>query len=203
MEFNLLKLLGLPVFAYLLGAIPFGLVLTRIFTAVDIRHAGSGNIGANNVRRLAGMPLAVLTLAGDVLKGFVPALIALSAGIEDHAWQDVYTCIVAFSAFSGHLYPVYLRFRSGGKGVATAAGCFLVISPAACFVSILVYVLCICMFSRSSVGSLGASAVLPIAVWKASASVVISGFAILVAAMIFIRHRDNIKRLVAGTEPTI
>lgn len=202
-KFGLMEFLGLPVVAYLLGSIPFGIFFTRLLTAVDIRKAGSTNIGATNVYRLAGMLPAVLTLAGDVLKSAVTVFIALSSGIENPMMQDGYICFVALSAFAGHLYPVYLGFRSGGKGVATAVGCFLVISPVACCVSILVFVLCICLFNRASVGSLVASAVLPIAVWKASCSIVILGFALFVMVMIFIRHHDNIKRIISGKEPTL
>ena len=113
---------GLVIFAYLFGSIPFGLVLTRLFTSVDIRREGSGNIGATNVRRLAGTPLGILTLAGDVSKGALPVYLSQMVTASTIIPQEVYVSIVALAAFLGHLYPLYLKLKSGGKGVATAAG---------------------------------------------------------------------------------
>jgi len=199
----LIKTFGLPVFAYLLGSVPWGLVLTKTFTTVDIRQNGSGNIGATNVRRLAGNTLGVLTLAGDIVKGALPVWLAMKITVPGNPWNDIYISIVALAAFSGHLYPVYTKFKQGGKGVATAAGCFLVISPMACFVAVLVFILFVCGFDRVSAGSLAASAVLPVAVWKATQSGVLAGCAAVTAGFIYIRHRENIKRLLSGTEPVI
>jgi len=199
----MLEFLALPVFAYLFGSIPWGVVWTRLFTTVDIRQHGSGNIGATNVKRVAGSTLGALTLAGDVLKGALPVWIAVSITGADNTWSEVFIAVVALAAFAGHLFPVFLKFKSGGKGVATAAGCFLVISPAAGIVAVLVFIMFVCWWNRVSVGSLAAAAVLPIAVWEASNSGIITGCAALTAVFIYIRHKDNIKRLMAGTEPTI
>lgn len=201
--FNMLKFIALPVFAYLLGSIPWGLVLTRMFTSVDIRQHGSGNIGATNVRRLAGPVLGALTLAGDALKGAVPVWLALTLTGPGDVRGESYIAIVALCAFAGHLYPVFLKFKSGGKGVATAAGCFLVISPAAGIVAILVFIMFVCWWDRVSAGSLAAAAVLPIAVWEASHSGIFTVCAVATTIFIYIRHKDNIKRLWSGTEPTI
>ena len=123
----------LTVSAYFLGSIPFGLVLTRLFTSIDIRKTGSGNIGATNVRRMAGNLLGVLTLIGDVLKGALPVFLA-TALVRGEAGNipEMIIAFVATGAFIGHLFPVYLKFKTGGKGVATAFGCFLVISPWRC-----------------------------------------------------------------------
>ncbi|MFC1828160.1 glycerol-3-phosphate 1-O-acyltransferase PlsY [Thermodesulfobacteriota bacterium] len=197
----MIKYLGLPVFAYLLGSVPWGLVLTRAFTSVDIRQNGSGNIGATNVRRLAGNTLGALTLAGDIVKGALPVWLAVKITAPGNPWSDIYISLVALAAFSGHLYPVYTKFRQGGKGVATAAGCFLAISPIACIVAVLFFILFVCWFNRVSAGSLAASAVLPIAVWKATQSEILAGCAAVTAVFIYIRHRENIKRLLSGTEP--
>lgn len=199
----MLKFIALPVFAYLLGSIPWGLVLTRMFTSVDIRQHGSGNIGATNVRRLAGPVLGALTLAGDALKGAVPVWLALTLTGPGDVRGESYIAIVALCAFAGHLYPVFLKFKSGGKGVATAAGCFLVISPAAGIVAILVFIMFVCWLDRVSAGSLAAAAVLPIAVWEASHSGIFTVCAVATTIFIYIRHKDNIKRLWSGTEPTI
>ncbi len=201
--FNMLKFIALPVFAYLLGSIPWGLVLTRMFTSVDIRQHGSGNIGATNVRRLAGPVLGALTLAGDALKGAIPVWLALTITGPGDVRGESYIAIVALCAFAGHLYPLFLKFKSGGKGVATAAGCFLVISPVAGIVAILVFIMFVCWLDRVSAGSLAAAAVLPIAVWEASHSGVLTACAAVITIFIYARHKDNIKRLLSGTEPTI
>jgi len=199
----MIKLLILPFFAYLLGAIPWGLVLTRLFSSIDIRQAGSGNIGATNVRRVAGTTLGMLTLAGDILKGAVPVWLAVSLTDSNGFWASFYISLVAFAAFMGHLYPIYMKFKNGGKGVATAAGCFAVISPPALGVVILVFILFVCGFNRVSAASLGAAAVLPVAVWKATGSGVFTGCAAATAVFIGFRHKENIKRLLSGTEPTL
>jgi len=199
----MIKLLILPFFAYLLGSIPWGLVLTRLFTSINIRQEGSGNIGATNVRRVAGAKLGILTLAGDVLKGAVPVWLAVSLTDSNELWASFFISLVAFAAFMGHLYPIYMKFKNGGKGVATAAGCFAVISPPALGVVILVFILFVCGFNRVSGASLAAAAVLPVAVWKATGSGVLTGCAAATAVFIGFRHKENIKRLLSGTEPTL
>ena len=121
----MLKFIILPLFAYLLGSIPWGLVLTRLFTSVDIRQQGSGNIGATNVRRVAGTTLGALTLAGDVLKGAFPVWLAVTITAPNELWGEIYISLVAFAAFSGHLYPVYMKFKDGGKGLQLPEGALL------------------------------------------------------------------------------
>ncbi len=186
-------------FAYLLGSVPCGVILTRIFCDVDLRAAGSKNIGAYNVFRVAGKRLGLMTLGGDLFKGAIPVLVGIFwLGISD--WKgEVLVCLVALSAFAGHLFPVFLGFK-GGKGVATAAGCFLVISPFAFLACVLVYVLVLCCWGYSSAGSLSAAAILPGAIWLATHSLPITGCAFIMALLIFVRHADNIKRLLEGTE---
>jgi glycerol-3-phosphate acyltransferase PlsY len=199
----MIKLLVLPLFAYLLGSIPWGIVLTRMFTSADIRREGSGNIGATNVLRIAGPTLGALTLVGDMLKGGIPVWIAGVLATPNSFWGEIYISLVALAAFSGHLYPVYMRFKKGGKGVATAAGCFAVISPVAFMVAILVFIMFVCWLNIVSVASLAAAAVLPVAVWKATGSGVLTGCAVVTAILIYFRHTDNIKRLLKGAEPVI
>jgi glycerol-3-phosphate acyltransferase PlsY len=199
----MLKFIVLPLFAYILGSIPWGLVLTRLFTSVDIRQLGSGNIGATNVRRVAGTTLGALTLAGDVLKGAFPVWLAVTITAPNELWGEIYISLVALAAFSGHLYPVYMKFKDGGKGVATAGGCFVVISPMACAVAIVVFILFICLFNRASAASLAAAAALPVAVWYVIGSGVLTGCAVVTAIFIYFRHIDNIKRLLSGAEPSI
>ena len=112
----MIKYLVLPIFAYLLGSIPWGLILTRLFTSINIRQVGSGNIGATNVARMAGPGLGALTLTGDILKGGFPVWLAVSMTTPNEVWSDLFIAIVAFAAFTGHLYPVYMKFKNGGKG---------------------------------------------------------------------------------------
>jgi glycerol-3-phosphate acyltransferase PlsY len=199
----MIKFLILPFLAFLLGSIPWGLVLTRVFTSTNIRQEGSGNIGATNVRRVAGTKLGILTLAGDILKGALPVWLAVSLTDSNELWASFYISLVAVAAFMGHLYPIYMKFKNGGKGVATAAGCFAVISPPALGVVILVFILFVCGVNRVSAASLAAAAVLPVAVWKATGSGVFTGCAVMMAVFIGFRHKENIKRLFSGTEPTI
>jgi glycerol-3-phosphate acyltransferase PlsY len=193
------KIIILPLFAFLLGSVPWGVILTRLFSDTDVRKAGSGNIGAYNVYRLAGRRLGVMTLAGDLLKGAVPVLAAVCL-VEVSGWKgELWICLVALSAFAGHLYPIFLGFK-GGKGVATAAGCFLIISPLAFLVCVLVYLLGLCSTGYSSAGSLCAAVVLPIAIWFATHSLIMTCCAIVITFFIFARHTDNMKRLLEGTE---
>ncbi len=194
-------LTALLIFAYLLGAIPWGLILTRVFASDDIRMKGSGNIGATNVTREVGILPGVLTLAGDVIKGALPVYLARTAlGAADGS-GELYLAAVALAAFLGHLFPLYLKFRDGGKGVATAAGCFAVISLPAVLAACGIFTAVLLVSRRVSVGSLCAAVALPIAIWINTGSMVMTIAAGVVALLIFIRHQWNIKRLLAGTEP--
>jgi len=200
---NFLYSFGIFVFAYLLGSIPFGLVFTRIFTSVDIRQEGSGNIGATNVRRIAGTPMGLLTLASDVLKGVLPVYLAMSMSNPSHMEYEIIICLTALCAFLGHLYPIYMKFKNGGKGVATALGCFLVISPVACLAALLTFLVVALSSNHVSAGSLSAAGVLPVAVWIKTNSPVITTCAAVISIFMVYRHKDNIKRLLNGTENVI
>jgi glycerol-3-phosphate acyltransferase PlsY len=194
----------LPLIAYLLGSIPFGLLIAWGLGRVDIRGSGSGNIGATNVRRTVGTLPALATLVGDIGKGFLPvwwAQALVSPGVSP--WAQGYLAAVGLCALAGHLYPVFLKFRTGGKGVATAAGCLLAISPGALGVSGLAFVMTACALNRVSAASLAAPAIMPLAVWVATGSSALTLWAGVTAAWIWSRHRANIRRLAAGTEPPI
>ena len=195
--------IGLVVFAYLFGSIPFGLVLTRLFTSIDIRREGSGNIGATNVRRLAGTPLGILTLAGDVSKGALPVYLAQMVTPAPIISQEVYVSVVALAAFFGHLYPLYMKLKNGGKGFATATGGLAVISPAAVLIALAAFLLAAGWSNRVSAGSLTAAAALPPAVWWTTRVPLFAVCALIMTLWIYARHRDNIKRLLNGTEPGI
>jgi glycerol-3-phosphate acyltransferase PlsY len=143
----------------------------------------------------------LLTLAGDIFKGAVPVYLALLVWGPIDGPGAAYVSLVLLAAFSGHLYPVYLRFRDGGKGVATAAGCFAVLSPAAVVTAGGVFLVVLVIARRVSVGSLSAAAILPLAIWIDADSAIVAASAVIVALFIFMRHRDNLKRLLAGKEP--
>jgi glycerol-3-phosphate acyltransferase PlsY len=147
-------LYALPLIAYLLGSIPFGVVLARA-RGVDLRTVGSGNIGATNAARALGKKLGAVVLLCDALKGLLPVLLArhLTAG---HPHADWLVAGTALAAFLGHLFPVYQRFR-GGKGVATALGVFLAVAPFAALGAVLVYAAAYALWRISAVGSLAAA----------------------------------------------
>lgn len=197
----LIAAIGLTAFAYLLGSIPWGVVFTRCFTSVDVRRQGSGNIGATNVSRLAGSTLGLLTFTGDVLKGAFPVYLALIFTWKNLFISENLPAVVALAAFFGHLYPLFMKFKNGGKGVATCAGCFVVLDPLACLAALLAFIIFLFLMRRVSVGSLAAAVVLPLAAWFNAHSVPIAVGAVIMSVFIFIRHADNIKRLISGTEP--
>lgn len=180
--------------AYLVGAIPFGLLLARA-AGVDVREAGSGNIGATNVARTAGRALGLLTLLLDALKGAAPVLVAgLVLGAP--AWVQVVAGLVAVL---GHVFPVYLKF-AGGKGVATGLGVFLALSPVSAGVAVGVFALLFAATRMVSLGSLvGALALVAAAVWLDGRPEVIAA-AGAVTVLVFVRHAGNIRRLIAHGE---
>jgi glycerol-3-phosphate acyltransferase PlsY len=188
--------------AYLLGGIPFGLLLTRWCNGIDIRTHGSGNIGATNVRRTAGNTLGVLTLVGDMLKGFVPVAAVPLLVPVNHPAHAAALAATAAAAFCGHLFPVGLGFR-GGKGVATAAGAFLAVAPTAILGVLLAFGLGLALSRRVSVGSLTAALALPLCVALATHCLALILGATLIAMGIGARHHENIERLLAGKEPRV
>jgi len=188
------QLLVALAFGYLLGSIPFGLLLTRLAGLGDIRGIGSGNIGATNVLRTGNKLLAAATLLGDALKGTVAVLIAAR-------WGEAAALAAALGAFLGHLFPVWLGFK-GGKGVATFIGCLIGLNPWAALVFAVVW-LAIAFLSRySSLAALVASAATPAALYALGSRPAAVVF-ILLAVLLWIRHRANIARLVSGQESRI
>jgi glycerol-3-phosphate acyltransferase PlsY len=179
--------------AYLLGSIPVGVVLSKL-KGQDPRKAGSGNIGATNVMRTAGKGIGILTLAGDILKGLLPTWLAIAYG---------QTAIVAaacgLAAFAGHLWPIYLRFK-GGKGVATALGLFLALKPAVIPILLAVFIVVLLKWRYVSLGSLVGTALMPLLLLLFGSSVEYIIVSLIVGLLIYYKHRDNIKRLLSGTE---
>ncbi len=180
--------------AYLIGAIPTGVLLTRLVGGSDIRKAGSGNIGATNVYRVAGRKMGILTLVGDCLKGVIPVLIAIKLGLSPEG-----VALVSLAAFIGHCYPVYLGFK-GGKGVATALGIFLVLSPKAILVALLVFIVVLLIWRYISLASITAAAVIPFVIAYFNRSLPLFAATLVIAAIVIWRHRGNIERLRSGTE---
>jgi acyl phosphate:glycerol-3-phosphate acyltransferase len=182
---------------YLLGSIPFGYLLVRAFRGADVRTTGSGNIGATNVARTSPI-LGLLTLVFDVLKGVAAVGLALTVfpGNRTAAFA------AALAAISGHVFPVWLRFR-GGKGVATGVGSFLLLTPKAILLAIAVFVAMMAMFRYVSLASVTAAATLPVFALllhegHSSAQIVLIATG---SALIILKHRQNIHRLLAGAEP--
>ena len=185
---------GLLILAYLLGSIPTGIILAKAFSDVDPRTQGSGNIGATNVYRTAGKKLGVITLLGDIFKGLLPVVIARGT-IDSHFWIGA----VALAAFLGHLYPVYLKFK-GGKGSATGLGAFLALAPISAILSCAIFAGVVYKWRFISVGSLTATAAFPVFLAILNPHKIYIPFAIVIGVLIFYRHRENIKRLLAGRE---
>jgi len=181
-------------FAYLLGSVPTGFLLGSL-SGVDVRQEGSGNVGATNVARVMGKGRGVLTLLGDAGKGFIPVFLSLQLGLD--LWVSAAT---AFAAFLGHLYPVFLKFK-GGKGVATALGVFLALTPMGAGILVLIFSLVVIFSRMVSLGSLVASVLAPIIFWFSSGSLYLVGLSFLIALFSIARHRDNIQRMVSGVEP--
>jgi glycerol-3-phosphate acyltransferase PlsY len=179
----------------LLGSIPFGLLLTRVAGTADLRSIGSGNIGATNVLRTGRKGLAAATLLLDMLKGTVAVLIAGSLGGPNAAM------LAALGAFLGHLFPVWLKFR-GGKGVAVYIGVLLGLFWPAAVVFCLVWLATAFTSRYSSLSALVASVVTPLFLWWFGHAALASLFAVL-TLLLFYMHRENIKRLQAGTEGRI
>ncbi len=190
-----MTLFFLTIAAYLIGAIPTGVILTRLVGGEDIRSAGSGNIGATNVYRVAGRKLGVITLVGDCLKGVIPLLIAQ----QGFNLAENGIALVALAAFIGHCYPIYLGFK-GGKGVATALGIFLVLSPLSVLYLLVVFVLVLWKWRYISLASISAAATVPLLVFLLESSFALVIATLIIASLVIWKHRANIERLRSGTE---
>jgi glycerol-3-phosphate acyltransferase PlsY len=191
--------------AYLLGSVPFGWLMAKLFRGVDIRTTGSGNIGATNAMRVLGKPLGLVAFALDVLKGWAPvALLATAA----HGADELQLARVLYGAAAvlGHVFPIYLGFK-GGKAVATGSGALVGIDPLIFVYSGLVWLLTLGLTRMVGAASLAMSAAFPLVAWARSGAQpygleVVAGAAAL-TLLVAIRHRSNIKRILAGTEPRI
>ena len=182
---------------YLLGSIATAVLVSRALGTADPRSGGSGNPGATNVLRLAGRRAAVLTLAGDVVKGVVPVLAARAADLPPGEFA-----LVGLAAFLGHLYPAFFGFR-GGKGVATALGALLGMEPLLGAGVLATWIVVAGVSRYSSLAALVASVLAPAYAWVLSGHPGVVGAVSLMAALLVWRHRANIRRLLAGEEGRI
>ena len=186
-----------PLIGYFVGAIPFGLVFSKM-AGIDVRTEGSKNIGATNVSRVLGKKLGFLTLVCDCFKGFFPMYLAASF-LPESETRELVVAASGIMAVIGHMFPVYLRFK-GGKGVATGLGVFLFLSPLAILISLAVFVGTVAFSGFVSAGSLLASGLVPAWLWLLGASKITIAAATVVALLIWIKHHENIRRLLQGNE---
>lgn len=185
--------------AYLLGSVPFGKLISNKAAHIDITSRGSGNIGATNVAREVGIKWGLLTLVLDVLKGFIPVILFARYASQSAPLQELGLSAVGLSALLGHQFSLFLRFR-GGKGVGTALGIYLGISPLCSLLSILLFIFIVYNWNFVSLGSISAALAMPIflAIFGKPLPVFIG--ALIAAVLIFIKHMENIHRLVRGEE---
>jgi len=190
----------LLVLAYFSGAVPYGYLLTRKSTGLNILKEGSGNIGSTNVGRIAGKTVALQVQLLDMMKGLVP--VALVLFLDTMAWMDFpdyFVYLVAFLTIIGHNFSVFLRFR-GGKGVNTTLGATVLLAPIPVFLSVAVYFLVKWRFKFVSAGSMALAISLPVIAFLINASPNIQLYLLICSFMILIRHTGNLKRLMAGKE---
>jgi len=187
--------------AYILGSIPFGVILARLFGSADVREAGSGNIGATNVARVAGPLAGILTLVFDTGKGSAAVWLAARFAQESAAWM----MLAGLAALLGHCFPVWLRFK-GGKGVATAFGVFLALCPAAALAALLLFMIVAAIWRYVSLGSITAAAAIPLLMYflwapRHAPPLIITFGSLAAAVLVVYKHDGNIQRLVQGEEP--
>lgn len=190
---NILALIIVAVAAYLTGSIPTGLLLGKAY-GVDVRNEGSGNIGATNLYRTVGRKIGIITLIGDCLKGLLPVLL-----VKFSTLPPEFTAWVGLAAFCGHVFSIFLRFK-GGKGVATALGVFLALAPLAVTIALVLFALSMYIWRYVSLGSIIAATAMPLAVYFLGGAPTVTAVTFVIAAIVIIRHSDNIRRLISGTE---
>jgi glycerol-3-phosphate acyltransferase PlsY len=185
--------------AYLLGSIPFGLLIGKKVERLDITKAGSGNIGATNVAREVGLKWGIITLLADTLKGFIPVAFAYYLLGSSTEINEALKGMVGFSALLGHQFSVYNRFK-GGKGVATCLGVFLAICPISCLFSAIVFFVLVYLWRYISLGSISAALSMPIWLYLVCHSTSMILLSVIMSLLITVQHRENIKRLIQGNE---
>lgn len=190
-----MKIILLSALAFLIGSIPTGLLIAKS-RGIDIKKSGSGNIGATNVLRTTGKLPAILTLFGDILKGALAVLMARHFGSG-----MFYEGVIGLSSILGHNFSLFLKFK-GGKGVATSIGVLCIYSPKTALITIIIWVMTILITRYSSLGALVSFGVLPVSIILLDTKDKLP-IAFLMTVILFIRHIDNVSRLLKGTEPKV
>lgn len=199
MTLLLVRLLVVAGAAYLVGSIPTAYVMGRIVKGIDIRNYGSGNVGATNVMRVLGPTAGITTLAIDVLKGYLAVSLLPSWMCADSAHLPLWQILSCVGVVVGHNWMIFLRF-GGGKGVATTAGAFLALAPLASLSAIGVWGAVVALTRYVSLGSIVAGVSLPLFMWLFHQPVAYVWFSLILALALTLKHRGNLKRLIAGTE---
>jgi len=183
--------------SYMLGAVPFGLLLSKAFSDLDPREHGSGNIGATNAMRTGGKKVGILTLLADIAKSLIPVWLAVWFELP-----EIWIAAIALATFLGHLFPVYLNFK-GGKGVATMLGAILPWQPLAALTGLLIWIVAILISRYVSLSSIIAALALPILLVWFEGSLPALIVSMVFASLVTLKHGSNIKRLMDGTESRI
>lgn len=189
--------IGLIFANYLIGSIPFGLIVSKYYRGIDPRAGGSGNTGATNVLRVVGKGCAILTVICDLAKGIPLIILGEKMGVGHEI-----CLLIAMSAVLGHVFSIFLRFK-GGKGVATSLGVFLVIAPKIALAGLLIWIVTFLLSRVSSVGALCVFGALPFLTFFFRPEKPMLAFATMIAILIYFRHWENILRLIQGTEKKI
>jgi acyl phosphate:glycerol-3-phosphate acyltransferase len=185
--------------AYILGAVPFGKIIARMAAQIDITKKGSKNIGATNVARELGLKWGLLTLALDVLKGLVPTLVFSACFFRGDISSQMALAVVSLCPLLGHQFSIFMGFR-GGKGVATALGVYLALSPIACALGLFVFLLTVLKWDFISLGSMVSAGSVPIFLTLLHQPKPVVFASVIMAALIYFRHGENVLRLVRGEE---
>ena len=204
---EIIKAIAVVLGAYLLGSIPWGFIIGKL-NGVDVRKEGSKNIGATNVTRCVGKKAGKLCFALDFFKGALPVLAAQWLFAESGSWLEYTVIATLFAAVIGHMFPIFLKFK-GGKGVSTAAGAVMALTPIPLLIALVVWVVVFLVSRFVSLASIAAAIVLPVVAWiffmtdygqPLARSPLVLGFLTLISLLAIVRHRSNIQRLLDGTE---
>ncbi|MCF8144907.1 MAG: glycerol-3-phosphate 1-O-acyltransferase PlsY [Deltaproteobacteria bacterium] len=185
--------------AYIVGSIPFGKLIAGYVAHIDITRRGSGNIGATNVAREIGMKWGIITLILDMLKGLVPMSVFALHTSESGTSYEIALAGIGLCALLGHMFPLFLKFR-GGKGVATALGIYLVMSPLSCLCGLILFLLVVAIWDFVSLGSLIAACAIPLFLILFGKPYPFIAVSLVMAVLICFKHRENIRQLIRGEE---
>ena len=199
---NILSIIFLVIIAYILGSIPNALWIGKVFRGIDIREHGSKNTGSTNAARVLGGKLGILTLILDVSKGAIPLILAIFLEkdlIKNSINSNTILILIGIWSIIGHSFSIFLNFK-GGKAVATTLGVFIVLVPKSILVVAVVFFIVFYMFKYVSLSSILSSVTLPISIFLLEKNIAYTLFALLISNLIILKHKDNIKRLLNGTE---